>query len=44
MGDPTLQIPRFHRTSELGFRAVLTEDAPWQVEVVRACDDAFQVP
>jgi hypothetical protein len=28
--------PPLHRTPEIGFRAVLTEGAPWQVEVSRA--------
>ena len=31
-----LQIPRFPRTTELRFRALLTEGATWQVEVGRA--------
>jgi hypothetical protein len=32
----SLQIPQFHRTPELGFRALLTEGATWRVEVSRA--------
>ena len=34
--DSTIQIPQFQRTPELRFRALLTEGATWQVEVVRA--------
>jgi hypothetical protein len=35
-GYTSIQIPQFHRTRELGFRALLTDGAPWQVELVRA--------
>jgi hypothetical protein len=30
------QIPQFHRTSALKFRALLTEGVTWQVELIRA--------
>jgi hypothetical protein len=30
------QTPQFPRTTELRFRALLTEGATWQVELVRA--------
>jgi hypothetical protein len=32
----SLPIPRFHRTPELGFRALLTENGAERVELVRA--------
>jgi hypothetical protein len=34
--DIRLQTPRFRRTPELRFRALLTEDATWHIELVRA--------